>query len=202
VRDAYDSKLRALVLTLADWTDPAVLTLTPDADEAVYLLQEEIEPRLAPAGELGHLADWGSKLTGATVRIAGLLHLASHLDEGWRAPIGADTIAAARRIGHYFLTHALAVFDLMGADPLQDDGRALLDWIKRSQATRFTRRDAHSANRSRFQKATDLDPVLSMLEQHGYIRALTMPAPSGRGRPPSPTYEVHPSVIENTESAD
>jgi hypothetical protein len=54
VSDAYTSNLRALVTSLADWTDPAVLPLTPDASEAVLILEERTEPRLHPeTGDLG-----------------------------------------------------------------------------------------------------------------------------------------------------
>ena len=129
---ATSTNLRALVLTLADWTDPAVLPLTPEANDAVLHLEDTIEPRLlAGHGDLAPIVDWASKYAGAVVRIAGLLHLAAHRDAA-RRPISADTIHAAARIGHYYLGHALAVFDLMGADPLIDHARAALDWIART----------------------------------------------------------------------
>ena len=54
-------------------------------------------------------------------------------------------------------------------------------------------------SRGRFRKVTDLDPVLDLLDQHGYIRPrLAEPRPAS-GRPPSPAYEVHPAVTELTE---
>jgi hypothetical protein len=62
------------------------------------------------------MAGWAAKLAGATCRLAGLLHLASHLRDGWARPIGADTFAAAIRLADYLIEHARAVFDFMGAD--------------------------------------------------------------------------------------
>src|SRR6266700_1433878 len=165
---AYGTNLGALVLTLADWTDPAVLPLTPEANEAVLHLEETIEPRLLPGhGDLAPIVDWASKYVGAVVRIAGLLHLAAHRDAA-RRPISADTIHAAARIGHYYLGHALAVFDLMGADPLIDHARHVLDWITRTGTQHCTRRELFRAMpRGRFVKVGDLDPVLDLLDQHG-----------------------------------
>jgi len=86
------------------------------------------------------------------------------------------------------------VFDLMGADPRIDDARWLLDWIARTGHQQFTRRDAHhAAPRGRFRKATDLDPPLTLLEEHGYLRrADTDQASSKGGRPPSPRFLVNP----------
>src|SRR6266487_3903796 len=97
------------------------------------------------------LAGWAAKLTGATCRIAALLHLASHLRDGWARPINTDTLTRAIRLAGYLIEHALAVFDLMGADPRVDDARWLLDWIARTGHQQFTRRDAYRATpRGRF----------------------------------------------------
>jgi replicative DNA helicase len=58
----------------------------------------------------------------------------------------------------------------MGADSRVDDARWLLEWIARNGRTQFSRRDAHQAARGRFHKATDLEPALALLEEHGYLR--------------------------------
>jgi replicative DNA helicase len=199
VIQAYTVNLRTLVLNLADWTDPAVITLTPDANDAVLHLEETVEPRLHPDhGDLATIVDWASKYVGAVVRVAGLLHLASDPHGGWKQPITTDTITAAARIGTYYLGHALAVFDLMGADPMVDNARHVLDWITRTSTRHFTRRDLYRAMpRGRFRKVTDLDPAIDLLIAHGHIRLApsTAPGPTG-GRPASPVYEVHPRVTE------
>jgi replicative DNA helicase len=199
----YTTNLRALVLTLADWTDPAVLTLTRDANDAVLHLEETLEPRLHPdRGDLAPIVDWASKYVGATARLAGLIHLAAHRDALTR-PISVQTVQSAARLGHYYLGHALAVFDLMGADPMVDNARHVLDWIARTGTTHFTRRDLFTAvSRGRFRKVTELDPVLDLLDQHGYIRPRELPPRAGAGRPPSPTFDVHPNTAESAESAE
>ena len=96
--------------------------------------------------------------------------------------------------------------DLMGADPHPDDARWLLNWINRTNRTQFSRRDAHrAAPRGRFPKATDLEPALRLLEEHGYLRRVD-PEPSqeprSRGRPASPRFLVNPlpRAAEMTET--
>jgi replicative DNA helicase len=196
VRDTYAASIRALVLTLAEWDDPAVLMLTPEAAELLLTIAEELEPRLGPDGNLGHIADWASKLIGATARIAGLLHLAANLTDGWGKPISHGTMSAAVEAAGYFTAHALAAFDGMGADPLLEDARHALGWIAR-QGEKFTKRELFRAEQSRFRKIADLDPVLAILEQHGYIRLIDQPERSGPGRKPSPEYAIHPDLDEN-----
>jgi replicative DNA helicase len=198
VIDRYTFELQALAasLTTPASDNPTVLTLDPQAGELLLAFERDLEPRLAAdRGDLAHLAGWAAKLAGATCRIAGLLHLASHLRDGWTRPISPDTFAAAIRLADYLVEHAQAVFDLMGADSRVDDARWLLDWIGRTNPVQFSRRDAHQAARGRFRKATDLEPALSLLEEHGWLRRVD-PEPSrdphGRGRPASPRFLVNP----------
>ncbi|MGH8880949.1 MAG: YfjI family protein, partial [Stackebrandtia sp.] len=178
VFDRYRTHLTTLVASLAEGTDPAVLVLTPEANNRVLAIEEAVEPRLAPGGEWAHIVDWGSKYTGAVVRLAALLHLAGHHRNGWGKPIDADTIDAAARLGEYFAAHALAAFEDMGTDPGIDHARAVLDWIERHQPERFSRRDLFNGlSRGRFRKVAHLDAPLALLEQHGHIRPLPPPEP-------------------------
>lgn len=193
---AYQGTLCGLALSLADLSEPALLALSTEADQLMLHLEAELEPRLADGAELGHLADWASKLNGAIARLAGLLHLADNLRTGWNQPISTDTVDAAARLGHYYLAHALAVFDLMHADPVVEGAHTILGWITRTRSERFTRRQLFTGiSRARFRKATDLDQPLQLLEQHGYLRRGPTPPPTG-GRPAAPSYDVNPHAIE------
>jgi replicative DNA helicase len=198
VADRYALELQALAATLAvpaGDDGPDLLTLDQTAGELLLAFERDLEPRLAAgSGDLAHLAGWAAKLAGATCRLAGLLHLATHLRDGWAQPIGADTFAGAARLAGYLVEHARAVFDLMGADPRVDDARWLLDWITRTGQVQFTRRDAHAAApRGRFPKATSLDPALGLLEEHGWLRRVDAdPVGPRGGRPASPRFLVNP----------
>ncbi|GAA1858778.1 hypothetical protein GCM10009836_43770 [Pseudonocardia ailaonensis] len=198
----YASRLSRLVLLLADHEQPQRLRLSHDADRQVLDLERHLEPRLAPHADLAHMTDWASKLNGAIARLAGLLFLADILPTGWGEPVPARHVEAAARLGHYFLGQALAVFDQMGADPVVDDARAVLDWISRGERTLFTRRDAFSGlSRARFRKVADLDPALQLLHDHAFIRLGIPAAPTG-GRPASPAWEVHPRAAEAAQTAE
>jgi replicative DNA helicase len=190
VTSRYILELQALAASLsapAGDDGPALLTLDQEAGELLLGFERDLEPRLgAGSGDLAHLAGWAAKLAGASCRLAGLLHLAAHLRDGWARPIGADTFTGAVRLAGYLVEHARAVFDLMGADPRIDDARWLLEWISRTNQVQFSRRDAHHATpRGRFPKATDLDPALGLLEEHGWLRRVDAdsPGPKGGRRP-------------------
>src|SRR2546430_942745 len=131
VTSRYAQNMGTLVASFAGWTDPAQFQLTPGAQERLILSAEALEPRLRPGADLGHIVEWGGKLTGTTARIAGLLHAAEHLQDSYQRSVSEETMARAIVIGDYFTTHALAVFDYMGADPAAEDARAVLEWIKR-----------------------------------------------------------------------
>ncbi|MFI7438350.1 YfjI family protein [Nonomuraea indica] len=195
----YDTNLQQLTIAMHDWDDPARLVLSPDAAAIFTEHRRRTETRLRPhSGDLGHITDWAGKFDGAVMRIAGLLHLATHIDDAWRRPIPADTVTAAITLGEYFTAHALATFDAMGADPDLEAARTVHAWLQRTRTTRFTVREAFTAlPRSRFRKVTELEAPLDLLEQLGWIRREPEPPRTGPGRRPSPTYAVHPHLHQH-----
>jgi replicative DNA helicase len=197
VRTTYSSNLAGLVMSMDGWTDPARILVSPAALAELTRFQRDVEPRLrAGTGDLSDLRDWASKLVGGAVRIAGLLHLAEHLKDGYGKPIASETMKRAIQLAEYFTEHARAAFRQMGADPVISDARTLLDWIKRSTAAEFSKRDMFRGCQSeRFQKATALDAPLALLAEHGYVRTIP-PESTGRGgRPPSPKYATNPKIL-------
>ncbi|MGI5225729.1 YfjI family protein [Actinoallomurus sp. CA-142502] len=196
VTSRYDANLQELVTVMYGWEDPARLTLSPEADAVFTDQRRRTEPRLRPnSGDLAHIADWASKYDGTVARIAALLHLAAHVQDGWRRPIDVDTMRNATRIGEYYIAHALAAFDAMGADPDVDNARTVLTWLENNQPERFTVRELFTVlPRSRFKRVGSLEPPLDLLEQHGWIRRQAEPPRNGPGRPPSPTYVTHPRI--------
>lgn len=205
VREVYRNRMREMTVFLARLTEKVSLQLTPAASKVREEFQASVEPRLRrDTGDLVDLRDWASKLTGAMVRIAGLLHLAEHSDSHLvmaTEAISEETMRHACLLGEYFTEHARAAFDAMGADPTLDDARVLLTWIERTGASEFSKRDLHQGVRSaRFQKATSVEEPLRLLEAHEYVRRLPDP-PSSGGRRPSPRYLVNPRVLtQNTQN--
>lgn len=191
---------------------PHWLQLSPAADNALRAFERWLEPQLAEGEDLTDLAGWANKLAGAMARIAAILHMveATGADKSWQAPICEATMTAAIRLGRdYLLPHALAAFGLMAADPLVEKARHVLAWILKecesaeysvTAPPTFTKRTIHQGNRRRFEKAEDLDPVLNLLERHGYIRRKPSPSAPGRGHR-SPEYEVNPLAVDEFRKA-
>jgi hypothetical protein len=174
---------------------PKAITFSPAARERFDAFRTILEPRLAPAGNLGALADWGSKYAGAVARIAACLHLADEAtDPANPAPIADGTMERALTVGKFYEDNAVVAYRAMRQDEIADDAGFLLIWIRQQVAAkrmRFSKRDAHAAKRSRFPKATDLDPVLKFLVEMGYIRPVEVERGPGR---PSEIYDVNPRV--------
>ncbi|WP_149180849.1 DUF3987 domain-containing protein [Streptomyces sp. TRM49041] len=196
VAAAYERNVYALTLRLADWTDPLVVQVGAEAHAMLKAYEQRVEPQLrAKGGRLGHIGKWAGKLIGSAVRIAGLIHLAEHIDGGNNTPISEATMRAAIELADYFAAHALTVFDLMGADAALARARSLLSVLEDNGWQSVSRRDLFAKlSRSEFPTIADLEPVVAVLEEHGYIRSETPPRTGKRGRPPAPRYLVHPSV--------
>lgn len=194
-RDLYTATVTALTLSLSALDEPRTLTFTPDAAQAVTGLLGAVEPRFRPGADLAHMTDWGGKLTGATIRIAGLLHLAAHIRDGWDHPITLDTLEAATEIGDYYTDHAKAAYDTIGADPATAAARAVLQWLATTRAAQFTARDLMRSLRDRFTKVADLNAPLTILESRGWIRQRPQARPGAAGgRPSAPSWDVHPVI--------
>lgn len=196
-RDLYTATVTALTLSLDALGEPRTLTFAPDAAEAVTGLLSAVEPRFRPGADLAHMTDWGGKLTGATVRIAGLLHLAEHARDGWDRPISLATLEAAAEVGDYYTHHAKAAYDTIGADPATAAARAILQWLTTTRPSQVTTRDLMRGLRDRFPKAADLAAPLAILESRGWIRSRPAAAPQGRGRPAAAAWDVHPDIASH-----
>jgi hypothetical protein len=198
IADRYMEQTARVITSLAAWTDPAVILLSPGALKLHTEFRAELEPRLkSGAGDLEALRDWASKLPGATARIAGLLHRGDAAargprssvtpDRGPRSWVTEETMARAITQARYWVDHAMAAFGAMRAHPALDDARSVLDWI--GDRTTFSERDVYRAMHRRFPTSAQAAPALSVLEDHGYIRRT--PAPRRPGRRTA-NYEVYP----------
>ena len=172
---------------------PHILQLSPEAAAVFYRYREAVEVSLRPDGDMAEMTDWAGKLCGAVARIMGILHLCEHgLTD---RIVSRPTACAAMALGNYFVEHAKAAFEEMGADADCDNARFVLAWVQRCQEPEFTRRDAHRAMQSRFRRALDMDKPLEILVERGFLREPERGASTGR---PSMIYEVNPALLEET----
>jgi Protein of unknown function (DUF3987) len=198
VLDQYDRHVASLLkksrLTEA-LEPPATRLLSIDLAgfEELIEAQQEIEPRIGEGGDLYPYADWMNKCAGRIIRIAALIHAYREVDDGVECnTIPVQTIKDARRLHNFFLDHAVAGLDRLGADPAVGAAEHLLAWMKRRKKSEFKKRDAHSECRSLFSRSGHLDAPLALLVEKGWIRLLETPGPRSPGRP-SESYLVHPA---------
>ncbi len=157
---------------------PADLTLSREAYAAFQEFRCWHEPQLTHDGSMGDFRDWGSKLPGAVLRIAGLLHLAMH-NEPERLPITVDTLTQAVRLGAYFTDHARVMYRVMAGRSSESDARQVLDAIRTlaNEESPVPRWRLHRALRGRraLARAADLKAPLDLLEEYGWIRCTRKP---------------------------
>ncbi len=197
VAQRYNSLVAALLAH--GWNETSegrrayVLKLSPDAYTAWHAYALEIEGAMAAGGTFENVTDWAGKLPGAVARIAAVFHTTRYVYQNpWQHEISMDDMAAAIRLGRALSAHALIAFGMMGADESMERARAILAWIQREGRASFTRREAHAAHRSQFQRAEDLKGPLAVLCERAYIRRVGPPVPrSGR---PSEVFEVNPAI--------
>jgi hypothetical protein len=180
--------------------DPVVLRLEPKALRTVIALQNDIEPRLGQQGDLCLMRSWAGKLAGGVLRLAGQLHLAEAADRGEpeQPVISNETVLRAVSLGGYYLGHAQAAFDIMGATPATLEARVILGWIAAKELRSFSVRDVYREKAAQFPTAEAPLPALKVLSERGYIRQ-SVQAKAETGRNPSPKYEVNPSVVPGGE---
>ncbi|MEV6212138.1 YfjI family protein [Kitasatospora sp. NPDC051914] len=198
IADAYGKRIRALVERV--WNREAVTTLDLDADARALFgeFYNGFAKRRKPGGDLHEVADWAGKFRGQLIRVAACLTVYENPEA---TSITKGRIADVLAMAPYFIAHAKAVFDLMGADgegrlgPLRD----VLTWLRGrpDAAAPFTARQAWQALKGRkwAREMEDMSAALGELEDYGWISFVPPPErPGVRGRKPSPMFEVHPWV--------
>lgn len=200
---AWGELVRALLAITPEVDDegrakPRQLTLSEEASVILDQFAAIIETRLRPGQDLHEVADWGGKLVGAAVRLAGLLHLAEHDWTGaappWECPIsGAVLDRACWLADNYFIPHARVAFQTMGDTPGVEGARKLLTWIGKRARASFSSREALRALNRNGDRKTVVDPALDVLTAHGWIREGERDE-KAKGRP-SERYIVHPAAL-------
>jgi hypothetical protein len=172
---------------------PRMLKLDEEARQEWQLFALRVEAGMREGEIYHHMTDWAGKLPGAVIRVAALLHIARHHNSGpWEKKIALQDMNAAMRIGEALGAHALAAFDLMGADKALDGARVVLRWIIREGKSEFTFRDCYQTHKRRYSRTVELDPIIDVLTERYFIR----PRAEKVAHRPSRILEVNPSVLK------
>ncbi|WP_020522832.1 YfjI family protein [Catelliglobosispora koreensis] len=183
VMAGYELTVQQLAATLAEWEDPAVVTLLPDAERVRVEAAEELEMELRPGGDLYEMREWANKLGGSMLRIAGLLHVAHHPADAWRRPIDAATMTGAVKVIGWLIAHYRAALGIVHGDPAATTALHVLDTLINKGMGRFTRREIHRRVQRQLPRVEQVQAVLAMLAAHGWVRSTVLG-----------DYELHPDA--------
>ena len=186
------TEYRNLVYSLLDRPADQLVTLrlTPDAVERMDRFCRDLETFLQR--DHRDMREWGSKFTGLVLRIAGLLQTVYSEETS----IGLNIIECAIRIGSYALEQAMFAYTVIDTDETIEKAMHVVSRMKKARITQISRADLYQKCRGRFfRNVKELDPVLELLEQHGYIRTELIPY-NGIGRPPGSLIRINPLVME------
>jgi replicative DNA helicase len=190
VRDEYHRRVHDL---LEGWvgevTAPNTLHLAPDARECWLDLADKIEKLQGAGGKLEAIADWTSKLPGATARIAAVLALAEYGQQVREVPLAS--MERAVRLATLLVAHARTAFALLGADGVDADAAAVLKWVQAGVLLEFTRRECQKAMEGRFRNVERLKKATERLEAQDVVKEFKRP---NKGAPPTTFYKVNPKV--------
>jgi putative DNA primase/helicase len=171
---------------------PRVLTLSQEAHDTWEEFHQGVEDDLKPGGALELISDWGGKLAGTALRIAGLLHVVEYGADN--LIIGKETIERALRLCRLLIEHAQATFDLMEEEKFISDAKYVFEWIMRKREMSFTRNNCQK-ELTRFRKVDRLKEALKILTERSIISEAKERKPEGGGRA-SIFYDVNPRLFQ------
>lgn len=201
VSDDIKNQYHDLIFTLLD-TDqlevdgvkyPYILQLSRDAYQKWLDYYRTVENELKEGGRFEHITDWAGKLPGATARIAGLLHCAKYPQQPWLENIGEETMKIAIELSLIFESHALIVFEMMGADQGLVHAHKIWRWVERHRHQTFSKRDCFNALQGTFHNVKNMEDPLKVLIERHYLHESQLKT----GGRPSIQYAVNPIIINS-----
>ncbi len=192
---AYAGLLRSFIERLWTESEPQTVTLALDAYHRIKRYQADCEVRFRPGGDLEVVKDFGGKLVGQAARLSAVHHLATHGGAGLSLPVGLPAVEWAVAAAEWSLAHYTYAVGAAGLVADLADAERVLHWLQRrtGDRPRLSERDFQTGTRL---PAERVSRALDILREHGWVRPFTLPraAPRGRGRPPGPQWELHPSL--------
>jgi len=188
----YSDLINSLLAIQND--SPQIISLSNRAYELLRDFANEVEPMLID--ELADIADFAGKFVGATLRIAGLLFLSDNPPQANSENILTESFMEnAIHIGRYYLEHAKAAYQLMGADKATADCKYILRLLSKTQPKIITIRDIMRLCQ-KFKTAEAVNAPMTRLCEYGYMREQAVEY-NGTGRPPAKSWEINPAAYEN-----
>lgn len=179
--------------------EPELITLSPEALRLLEDFSVSLEPKLH--GEYADISDWAGKLVGNVLRLAGILTRADKprfesvtFDNPQPLVASAAIMRNAITLGSYFIQHAKAAYDLMGADDVTENAKYILNAVTKRRLEKFTRRDVMRLCR-RFKTAGEVQPALDVLVDRGFLWEEVKETREFK-KPKGADYLVNPQLYE------
>lgn len=165
------------------------LCLSESAYQEISDYFDWLEPQLTE--ELQNMDGWAEKAVGNTLRIAGLLHCATHGSKSAETEISADTVKRAIKISKYFLKHAQYSYMFMGADKTSHGAQRIVKKLQEQSQMELTKYQIYRLVRYEYATVSEIAPMLDLLVEHGYLKEKRYDIPTG-GRPRATGYLLNP----------
>lgn len=180
ISDTYYNNMKTLLNINASGV---TLSLTRNADNLLYLLQEEIEHRQGDGKDLSENDDigaWSGKLIGQLMRLAGLLHMSKTMSY-ISYEIEEDTMHIVEKLKDYFISHMKKAFNISSEDPFIKDSEYLLSKILEMQEDNAVKQQSlWQKVKWKFKTAKDIEDPLKLLEDRGYIKVVDLKTESSK----------------------
>jgi hypothetical protein len=146
-------------------------------------------------GPWGKLREYAGRLT---LILTLMHHAADPLADPLAVPqVGGNRVDAAWKLIDYFKSHARRIHAAIACGPGTGETRAakaIIEWVQAGRMPTFNEHDLKQARRWIGQE--DLDAALAALTKQNAIRPRQAPPANPKGgRPPSPAYDVNPSLL-------
>lgn len=171
-----------------------IINLSPSAQNEVIRFHDWLEPKLVD--ELEYMESWGAKLLGNMLRIAGMLHCAKNPNAPSETALSSETLQQAIAISKYFLHHAKCIHNLLGTDKDMQLAKHVTKKLQNREKRELSKYQIFRLCRGSFQRVDDLNPILDILIEFGYLKERMHPAPTG-GRPRANTYLLNPNFFND-----
>ena len=174
--------------------DVPTLQLSPGADQQLQQLLNGIEPHLEPVvGRYSHMSDWASKLSGKTLRLAGLYHLSQDLNH--HTQVSEETMVQAIEFSRWSTREAERLYQSWQREQLTDGVTQILAWVRRKTPETFSATDLkNSLRRAPWYTPDTRDRALVDLHNARWIASVKQYDASGRSRPTG-AFVPHPSLL-------
>lgn len=159
--------------------DNKMLVLSEEARTLFDSFYAVTEESLRKDNTLDSIPGWGGKLPSQVLRIAGILHVAEHLEhtktKGIPNMINEYTMQKAIDTTDYFIDHAKTTFGIVGVDEVDKTAKKIITLLssheKYKGKPKVSVRDVKDSIRPKGKNGSHLkEEALYLLEQNHYIR--------------------------------